>query len=105
MAFACRELSEKRATVLIDASHSEVWLADLEAVELYSPSVKTASYTSAMTGRCIGCLRSASRRFLFRLALPALRQAAQKGVGQGAIGCDNGDPELSFQFRQQPRCP
>jgi carbon monoxide dehydrogenase subunit G len=34
-------------TILIDAPRSEVWrtLADLEAVELYSPSVKTATYT------------------------------------------------------------
>ena len=35
-------------TVLIDAPRSEVWrtLADLEAVELYTPSVKTVTYTS-----------------------------------------------------------
>lgn len=35
-------------TIVIDAPRSEVWrtLADLEAVESYSPGVKRASYTS-----------------------------------------------------------
>lgn len=42
-------MAEFTKTTVIDAPPAEVWriLADLESVELYSPGVKTASYTSA----------------------------------------------------------
>lgn len=42
-------MAEFTKTAVIDAPPDEVWriLADLEAVELFSPGVKTASHTSA----------------------------------------------------------